>query len=59
MEKEKEVNYRIEAMEKLPEKWSYIHEILKVYIKGVNNDDISIDMYYIPCLLYTSPSPRD
>lgn len=52
MEKEKEVNYRIEAMEKLPEKWSYIHEILKVYIKGANNDDITIDMYYIPVFKY-------
>lgn len=52
MKKEREVNYHIESMEKLPEKWNYLHEVLKTSIEEFNKSEIEIKIYYIPIFKY-------
>ena len=52
MKRNKEVIYHIEAMEKLPEKWSYLHEVLKTSIEESNKSEIEIKIYYIPIFKY-------
>lgn len=58
MERNKEMNYYVEAMEKLPEKWSYLHEVLKVNIEKPGDferpgdKDAEIKIYFVPVFKY-------
>ena len=58
MKKNKELNYSVEAMEKLPEKWSYLHEVLKVNIEKPGDferpgdEDAEIKIYFVPTFKY-------
>ena len=53
-----ELNYYVEAMEKLPEKWSYLHEVLKVSIEEPGDferpgdKDAEIKIYFVPAFKY-------
>lgn len=50
--------YYVEAMEKLPEKWNYLHEVLKVNIEEPGeferpgNKDVEIKIYFVPVFKY-------